>query len=415
MRETNFKHTDIGPIPHDWKVKRLGEIGEPLMCKRVLKEQTFTTGDIPFYKIGTFGKEPDSFISKDLYDHLKSLYSYPKKGDVLISAAGTIGRLVIFDGKPSYFQDSNIIWIGHDNNLIDNQFLYHALKIVKWDTETSCTITRLYNSNLKNTFITLPPIAEQEAIGKALSDVDELIDSLRKLIDKKRNIKQGAMSCLLTGKLRLPGFSEPWKTNELDQIGNIIPNNSLSWDCLTSEGTVADIHYGQILTKFGAVVDVSKTSLPYVKSNYEPRFLKSNIAKDGDVIFADTAEDDTVGKAVELTNIEDAIVVSGLHTFWFRPIIRFAPKFLGYAMNGIGFHSQIPPISTGTKVSSISKPNLLKLELSYPADIKEQEAIARILTNMDDEIESLEKKLAKYEQMKQGMMTELLTGKIRLI
>ena len=84
-------------------------------------------------------------------------------------------------------------------------------------------------------------------------------------------------------------------------------------------------------------------------------------------------------------------------------------------MNGIGFHSQIPPISTGTKVSSISKPNLLKLELSYPADIKEQEAIARILTNMDDEIESLEKKLAKYEQMKQGMMTELLTGKIRLI
>lgn len=325
MRETNFKHTDIGPIPHDWKVKRLGEIGEPLMCKRVLKEQTFTTGDIPFYKIGTFGKEPDSFISKDLYDHLKSLYSYPKKGDVLISAAGTIGRLVIFDGKPSYFQDSNIIWIGHDNNLIDNQFLYHALKIIKWDTETSCTITRLYNSNLKNTYITLPPIAEQEAIGKALSDVDELIDSLRKLIDKKRNIKQGAMSCLLTGKRRLPGFSEPWETNTLNSLGAFIKGKGIS-KAEVGTGNIPAVRYGEIYTDHS---DYIKEFRSYISDDVARR---SQLLRYGDICFASSGETlEEIGKAVAFVNDTDAY--AGGDIIIFRPEKDINPIFFGFILN----------------------------------------------------------------------------------
>lgn len=415
MIETNFKHTDIGSIPRDWEVKRLGEIGEPLMCKRILKEQTCNSGDIPFYKIGTFGKDADAYISKDLYENMKSLYSYPQIGDILISAAGTIGRLVVFDGEPAYFQDSNIVWIGHDNKQVINSYLYHILRTVQWQTEFSCTISRLYNSNLKRTLIPVPPLAEQEAIGKALSDIDGLIEGVRKLIEKKRNIKQGAMSRLLSGSLRLPGFNKPWKTNTLGEIGHLIPNNSLSWDCISNSGRIANIHYGQILTRFGAVVDASTTQLPFIHRSYETKFVNGNKAKDGDVIFADTAEDDSVGKAIELVNVGNRHIVSGLHTFWFRPDVEFANGFLGYAMNGEAFHSQIPFLATGTKVSSISKPNLLKLELHYPSDLAEQEAIAKVLTDMDAEIEKLEKKLAKFEQVKQGMMKQLLTGKIRLI
>lgn len=109
MRTTEFKDTELGPIPKDWEVKRLGEIGEPLMCRRVLKSQTSSNGEIPFYKIGTFGKKPDAYMSRSLFDELRRAYSYPRKGDVLISAAGTIGRVVVFDGKDAYFQDSNIV------------------------------------------------------------------------------------------------------------------------------------------------------------------------------------------------------------------------------------------------------------------------------------------------------------------
>ena len=125
----DFKMTELGPIPQDWDVKRLGDVGEPLMCKRVLKSQTSDSGDVPFYKIGTFGGEADSFISQELFDSFRRQYSYPKKGDVLISAAGTIGRSVVFDGKDAYFQDSNIVWIGNDETIVSNEyFVYNWLE-----------------------------------------------------------------------------------------------------------------------------------------------------------------------------------------------------------------------------------------------------------------------------------------------
>lgn len=105
-------------------VMQLGDIGQVKMCKRILKEQTSPTGDVPFYKIGTFGKQPDAYISQDLFDEYKSKYSYPKKGDILISCSGTIGRTVEFDGEPSYFQDSNIVWLEHDGSKVINRYLW---------------------------------------------------------------------------------------------------------------------------------------------------------------------------------------------------------------------------------------------------------------------------------------------------
>lgn len=112
----------------EWEEKKLGDIGRVAMCKRILKDQTLPFGDIPFYKIGTFGKEADAFISTDLYKEYKSKYPHPKAGDVLISASGTIGRTVVYDGLPAYFQDSNIVWIDNDEQLVKNSFLYFSMK-----------------------------------------------------------------------------------------------------------------------------------------------------------------------------------------------------------------------------------------------------------------------------------------------
>lgn len=179
----------------EWKM--LGEIGEVCMCKRILKERTSDIGDIPFYKIGTFGKEPDAYISKELFNEYKSKYSYPKIGEVLISASGTIGRAVFFDGKDAYFQDSNIVWIENDESQILNRYLFHFYPIAKWEISEGGTIQRLYNNNLKKTRIPIPypddikkSLEEQERIVAILDKFDTLTTSITEGLPKEIELRQ---------------------------------------------------------------------------------------------------------------------------------------------------------------------------------------------------------------------------------
>src|SRR5690606_31832287 len=152
------------------------------------------------------------------YNSYRQKFSFPKKGDILISAAGTIGRTIIYNGEPAYFQDSNIVWIDNNGSLLSNELLYHIFKIVKYNTEVG-TIQRLYNSILKSAKFPLSPNKkEQEAIANALSDADAYIESLEKLIAKKRLIKKGVMQELLTGKRRLEGFVNKWKQETIGSI-----------------------------------------------------------------------------------------------------------------------------------------------------------------------------------------------------
>jgi len=152
-----------------WEERRLGEIGKVSMCKRVFKEQTTPLGDIPFYKIGTFGKEPDAYISNDIYIEFREKYAFPKKGDILISASGTIGRRVRYNGEPAYFQDSNIVWIDNDEIQVLNDYLYHFYGACKWNSTKGATILRLYNDNLKQIKIAFPKsLTEQQTIVRLL-------------------------------------------------------------------------------------------------------------------------------------------------------------------------------------------------------------------------------------------------------
>ena len=148
------------------------------MCKRILKSQTSNEGEIPFFKIGTFGKVPDAFISKGLYDEYREKYSYPRCGDILISAAGTIGRTVIYNGEPAYYQDSNIVWLAHDERVVLNKYLYYFYQQKPWHVSEGGTIPRLYNDNILKTKIAVPPLAEQERIVKILDRFDKLCNDL---------------------------------------------------------------------------------------------------------------------------------------------------------------------------------------------------------------------------------------------
>ena len=162
----------------EWRTIRLGDIGKISMCKRIMKSETSPNGDIPFYKIGTFGGEPNAYISKETFEKYKSLYSFPKKGDILISAAGTIGRTVVYDGEPAYYQDSNIVWIDNDETIVLNRYLYYIYQLSPWQISTGGIIARLYNDNIANAKINIPPIKKQERIVSILDRFDKLCNDI---------------------------------------------------------------------------------------------------------------------------------------------------------------------------------------------------------------------------------------------
>jgi type I restriction enzyme S subunit len=173
-KQYEYYRNELLTFGDDVPVMKLGEIGRVCMCKRIFKEQTLSEGEIPFYKIGTFGKEADAYISQAVYDEYKTQYSFPKKGDILISAAGTIGRTVIYDGKPAYYQDSNIVWIDNDESRVINKYLYYFYSLQPWQASNGGTISRLYNDNIRKVKIPLPPLAEQERIVAILDRFDAL-------------------------------------------------------------------------------------------------------------------------------------------------------------------------------------------------------------------------------------------------
>ena len=156
----------------------LGDIGKVSMCKRIMKAETSSQGEVPFFKIGTFGKEPDAYITREKFEEYCEKYSFPKKGDVLISAAGTIGRTVIYDGKPAYYQDSNIVWLDNDESKVLNKYLYYYYQLQPWAVSTGGTIARLYNDNISKAKIAVPPLDEQRRIVSILDRFDTLCNNL---------------------------------------------------------------------------------------------------------------------------------------------------------------------------------------------------------------------------------------------
>ena len=162
-----------------WVERRLGDFGKVSMCKRIFKEETTPNGDIPFYKIGTFGKEPDAYIPIETYNRYRAKYPFPKKGDILISASGTIGRRIRYGGEPAYFQDSNIVWIDNDEKQVLNDFLYHFYRACEWNSTKGATISRLYNDNLRQIVIALPTSFQEQR--RIVAHLDALAAETRKL------------------------------------------------------------------------------------------------------------------------------------------------------------------------------------------------------------------------------------------
>lgn len=396
-----YKQTEVGIIPEEWIAAPLSILGEVKMCKRVMKFQTSSSGDVPFYKIGTFGKDPDAFISRKLFKEYKSRFSYPKKGSILLSAAGTIGRTVRFDGEDSYFQDSNIVWIDNDESKVLNDYLYQYYNVIEWKTENGGIVTRLYNENLKATYFAFPASQdEQKRIADAISDVDELIAALNQQIDKKRQIKEGAMQQLLTGKTRLPGFNKQWEEIKLGDICEMASGGTPSSKVSAYYGgNINFLSIGDMTASKKYIYSTEKTITESGLLNSSARVYPPNT-----LMYAMYA---SLGKCA-ISKIETAVSQAILGFTLSQKInIDFLYYHFCFIEDKVKNMGQ-----TGTQ-SNLSKGLVQEFSLKLP-EVEEQVAIAEVLSNMDEEIRQLEAERDKYMLVKQGMMQELLTGKTRL-
>ena len=442
MKETKFKQTEVGLIPNDWDVKSIGELtnvltgypfpGNTILERgniRLLRGVNITEGQIRHFA------DIDRYYSGNI-DCLKEYIL--RENDLVIGMDGSkVGKnsAVINGSNSGNLLVQRVARLRMKKSVQPISYIFYFIAsnyfISYIDSlKTNSAIPHISPSDIRNFKIPLPPtIEEQKRIAQALSDVDAVISTTEKLIAKKKALKQGTMQTLLSGKMRIQNgkwiktthfkqtelgpIPQDWEVKTFGELFEILPNNTLSRAELNEgQGSYKNVHYGDVLVKFQEWIDCSKSALPFISS--DAKFNHTSL-QDGDVIIADTAEDETVGKSTEIFNARNLKIVSGLHTIPIRPKTKFASKWLGYFINSACWHDQILPFITGTKVSAISKAAVAQTKFYYPAKMDEQTVIATVLSDMDSEIAALETKLAKYRQLKTGMMQQLLTGKIRLV
>ena len=209
-------------------------------------------------------------------------------------------------------------------------------------------------------------------------------------------------------RIRFKGFEEDWEQRKHGEVFIYLRNNTLSREELNDEdGFAQSIHYGDVLIKYGECLNVSKELLPYIDNKNIVNKFKKFYIQNGDVIIADTAEDETVGKCIEISGIVDHNIISGLHTIPLRPVNKFAYGYLGFYLNSNSYHNQLKPLMQGIKVTSISKNLLKKTTLNYPSNIQEQKIIGRYFDALDHLITLHQRKLEKLKIIKKSMLENL--------
>ena len=349
--------------PDGVEFRKFGEVGKVSMCKRIFKNQTSSMGQIPFYKIGTFGKQPDAFISAEIFNDYRNRFSFPKKGDVLLSASGTIGRRVVYDGEPAYFQDSNIIWLEHDESVVLNKFLYHIYEIVEWQTEGG-TIQRLYNDNFKKIKIPIPPLPIQQEIVKILDTFTTLEAELEAELEARK--KQYAYY-----RDELLSFGDDVECKTLGEVGTLIRGNGLQKKDFIEEG-IGCIHYGQIYTFYSTFAD---KTISFVSPELASKLKK---AQKGDVLISGVSENiEDVCKP--LAWLGDEICISG-DMFAFRH--NQNTKFIAYLLQTTDFQKYKERYAQGAKVTRVKADRILGHKIPIPP-LSEQERIVTILDKFD--------------------------------
>lgn len=417
MVKPGYKQTEIGLIPEKWECFLLGERvkifrgGSPRPIEAYI---TSSADGVNWIKIGDV-KEGDKYITSTQEKILQSGASKSRAvhvGDFILSNSMSFGRpyILAVDGC---IHDGWLTIQNYDNCFI-KEFLYYLLSSEKIYNQyiamaAGSSVKNLNKEKVSSVVVVCPANTEQQLIANALSDIDELIFSLEKLIAKKKAVKQGAMQDLLTGKKRLPGFSGEWETINLCAKSKV--KARIGWQGLTADEYL-DSGYAYLVTG----TDFCNGSIEWDKCHFVnvDRFNQDkNIQlQNGDILIT---KDGSLGKTAIVKGLsKPATLNSGV--FVIRPNLNtYFSELVYYVLSSFVFKEFLDKLSAGSTIIHLYQKDISKFSFDIPATIKEQKAISDVLSNMDNEIESLEKKLEKYRNIKQGMMQQLLTGQIRLV
>lgn len=379
-----------------WEQRRLGELGSVAMNKRIFKEQTSESGDIPFYKIGTFGGKPDAYISRELFETYKVKYPFPEVGDILISASGSIGRTVEYTGKDEYFQDSNIVWLKH-NKRLDNSFLKQFYSIVKWQGLEGSTIKRLYNKNILDTAISVPSLEEQYKVGQFFKDFDHLITLHQRKLEILKNSKKSLVQKMFPKKgqeipeVRFPGFTGAWEQRKLSEMISY-KNGKGHEDRQSDNGKYELVNLNSIsidggLKHSGKFVDVTSDTL-----------LENDLV----MVLSDVGHGDLLGR-VALIPENDRFVLNQ-RVALLRPFETVDPQFMFSYINANQqyFKSQ----GAGMSQLNISKGSVENFT-SYVPNKEEQTKIGAFFNDLDNLITLHQRKLETLKEYKKTMLQKM--------
>lgn len=415
LSDENMSHGDELPrsdaLPANWSLSYLGDCGEVVMGQSP-PGSSYNKSGVGMALINGPTEFTDRYPIKMQWTTQPTRFC--ETGDLLICVRGSsTGRTNYADEVYAIGRGVAAIRARGDNNTeyLSYQVIAGVSDILA--SATGSTFPSVDGKTFRRIAVALPPPSEQRAIAEALSDVDGLIGALEKLIAKKRSIKRAAMQQLLTGQTRLPGFSDKWERKRLGDICTCLPTANNPRADLSEYGDMEYIHYGDVHGHSRPVMDCSRVRLPRIGKD---RIGSAAELQDGDLVLVDASEDLAgVGKGVEVQGLAGRTVVAGLHTIlcrgnadnWamgFKANLQFIPAY----------KTALTRVATGISVYGVSKSQLVDVELPLPS-VREQKAIVAVLTDMDTAIEALDRRLRKTKQIKQGMMQQLLTGRIRLV
>lgn len=389
----------------------------------------FSSSGVPYYKVEQLNSSR-KYLSESPYK-IKTSKTIPEKSIIFPKRGASILLNKIRILATNAFMDTNLMTLTVKGKF-DEEFLFYALvKKELWRIADTTSIPQINNKHINPLEVLAPSdLIEQKKIAEALSCMDSLIEKQELLIKKKKDIRKGVVTDLVTGKKRLPDYSKNWKGDYKKTDIGLIPSDwdivsygdaftflstsSYSRSELSSHGDVYYIHYGDIHKNFDEYLDIKNTALPCLNLNQKKNY---STVKKGDLVMADASEDyDGICKTTEIISEGPVQTISGLHTFLLRDSNNiFSDGFRGLIHQNPLVIKSFRTMATGLKVYGVTKNNLKKILIPYPTNISEQKEIANVASSMREEIISLEKKLEKYQKIKQGMMQSLLSGEIRLV
>ncbi|HBI2104837.1 TPA: restriction endonuclease subunit S [Enterococcus faecalis] len=367
----------------EWEQCKLGDLGSVAMNKRIFKEQTSESGDIPFYKIGTFGATADAFISRELFETYKKKYPYPKIGDLLISASGSIGRVVEYKGNDEYFQDSNIVWLKHDDR-INNLFLKQFYSIVKWHGLEGSTIKRLYNKNILETTIHLSVFDEQEKIGTLFKQLDDIITLHQRKLEQLKELKKAYLQLMFptkeerVPKLRFADFEGEWELCKLIGILDIIKGTQKSKSELSTNQN-------------------NCTPYPVYNGGINPSGYTNIYNRENAITISEG------GNSAGFVNFVQEKFFSGGHNY---TIVNNVTDTLFLFFYLCSIQEEIMRLRVGTGLPNIQKPTLMNLEIQKTTD-NEQKFIGLFLKNIDILITLTQNKLNQLKSLKKSYLQNM--------